>query len=305
MTSADVVGTAAHAPTRPAPGVVRVLSRAEAPNEVLLVRRRSRHLVILKRLRAELEHREDLVLRLEQERRILALLGGQAGLVALDSPPLPYPNSLTLRFLGGGSLRERINGGRTGLSRVDSAVGVTLDVLRTLSHLHRHQVIHRDINPANVVFDGNDRAWLIDLSVAAMGCPARGLPAGWEEGRVGTIPYTAPEAVMQPAAPAHPSVDLYGIGVMLWEMITGQRPFERRADEAPVAFARRVADSRLPHAALLAHRAGPNVTRVVSALLAPSPSERPQSADEVAATLRSTMPNEAQQSRAPGRPVRL
>jgi serine/threonine protein kinase len=159
---------------------------------------------------------------------------------------------------------------------LDVIARVGADVIGALSHLHRHDVVHRDINPTNIVFDASGSAWLIDLSVAAVGQPARGLPDGWEEERVGTIPYTAPEALLNPAAPAHPTLDIYGLGVMLWEMATGTRPFERSVEERVEDFAERLTTTGVPRSADLERRAGAAFADLVSAMLDPSPAMRPE-----------------------------
>ena len=243
---------------------------------MLLVRQASGRLVVLKRVRPDLRHREDLVLRHAQEARILRDLGGRHGLVGLADSYVDGDDSFLLEHLDGGTLRERIDALPAGaLSPISLVARVAADVGEALSHLHDHDVVHRDVNPTNIVFDRADNAWLIDLSVAAVGRPARGLSAEWEEGRVGTLPYSAPEAILAPNEPAHPSADWYALGVVLCELITGARPFERRPDETPEQFARRVIGSEPPSAAVLS-RVGPELAGRVSAMLSPNPGMRGQ-----------------------------
>jgi len=255
--------------------LVRVLSRDGAPNEVLLVRRSSGRLSVLKRVRPELRGREDLVLRLDQERRLLTLLGGQHGLVGVDDVA-SEPGSLFVRFLDGGTLRDRVDGCRSADSLTTELIGrVATQLVAAVRRLHDHDVIHRDINPTNIVFDSSHRVWLIDLSVAAVGRPARGLPVGWEEARVGTIPYSAPETILHPGLPVLPSVDIYSIGVVFWEMATVTRPFEQEVDESPEEFARRVRAAAAPHSAEIAKRLGRRFANLVHRMLDPTPSSRP------------------------------
>ena len=246
---------------------------------MLVVRRESGSLAVIKRVRAGLEAREDLLIRIDQERLLLRSLGGRCGLVALDEPPLGDSRSITLRFLEGGTLRTALE--TNGRLDVDATMGVAGDVLGALGHLHSAGVIHRDVNATNVVFDAGGRAWLIDLSVAAFGSPPRGLPPEWEEERVGTLPYTAPEAILDPRATPHPTLDLFALGVTLWESFTGTRPFERAEDEPPDAFARRVLSSRLPDETILVRHAGTRIASAVLGLLERLPSMRPQSVAEV------------------------
>jgi serine/threonine protein kinase len=255
--------------------LVRVLSRDGAPNEVLLVRRPSGRLAVLKRVRPELRSREDLVLRLDQERRLLTLLGGQHGLVGIEDAA-SEPGSLFVRFLGGGTLRDRLDGSR-GFDPLTNEVirGVAAQLVAAVGRLHDHDVIHRDINPTNIVFDSDGGAWLIDLSVAAVGRPARGLPVGWEEARVGTIPYSAPETILHPSLPVLPSVDIYSTGVVFWEMASTTRPFERAIDESRELFARRVQATAAPQSTQIARRMGRRFADLVRGMLDPIPSNRP------------------------------
>jgi serine/threonine protein kinase len=269
--------------------LVRVLSRDGAPNEVLLVRRPSGRLAVLKRVRRELRDREDLVLRLDQERRLLGRLGGQHGLVELEDIDAE-PGSLFVRFLDGGTLRDRIDGCRGSDLLPSALVGqVATQLVAAVRQLHDHDVIHRDINPTNIVFDSGGGAWLIDLSVAAVGRPARGLPVGWEEARVGTIPYSAPETILHPGLPVLPSVDIYSTGVVFWEMATGTRPFEQEVDESPEAFARRVRAAAAPHSTEIARRLGRRFADLVHGMLDPTPSNRPEEIAVVSRELESAL----------------
>ncbi len=268
--------------------VVRVLSRDGAPNEVLLVRRPSGHLAVLKRVSPELRDREDVALRLNQERRLLARLGGRHGLVGLDDDATEPP-SLLVRYLSGGSLRECIDRHAPGLLPPDLVARVAIELSAAVRHLHDHAVIHRDVNPTNIMFDSSGRTWLIDLSVAAVGRPAKALPDGWEEGRIGTIPYAAPETILHAEAPVLASVDIYSLGVVFWEMVTRSRPFERGAAESPDRFARRVTSASRTVPTDVANRMGSRFADLVSRMVDASAAMRPESMAVVERELRSAL----------------
>ena len=103
---------------------------------------------------------------------------------------------------------------------------VFVDILRGLSHAHRHGIVHRDLKPGNVMItfqDGRYMAKIIDFGVARMMTS----PMSDEEKNriVGTAAYISPEEVMDPEKVC-PASDLYSLGVMLYEASCGRRPFE-------------------------------------------------------------------------------
>ncbi|MEZ4367296.1 MAG: serine/threonine-protein kinase [Kofleriaceae bacterium] len=97
------------------------------------------------------------------------------------------------------------------------AVGVVLDACDALAHLHAHDLVHGDVNLANLVVDDDGRAMVCDLGVARR--------AG-EPGPVrGTHAYMAPEQVR--GEPWTPATDVFALGVVLWELVAGARLFQR------------------------------------------------------------------------------
>ena len=216
--------------------IVRELSHSASPHEVALARDAAGTAVVLKRLRASHRHREDLGLRLELEADVLREIGGRRGvvrLVALEQSPF----AIVLEYVSGGSLADRVRDVRDRRSGmpVARALGVARDLLEAIGYLHDHAVVHRDVKPSNILFDGDRTVRLIDFGVAARADPGRGgrrygLPPDWVEERVGTLPYAAPESVSDPSGPATPAQDVYAAGVVLYEMLAGAPPF---ASESP------------------------------------------------------------------------
>ncbi|HEX6861839.1 MAG TPA: serine/threonine-protein kinase, partial [Thermoanaerobaculia bacterium] len=164
---------------------------------------------------------------------------------------------------------------RIGRLPADRAIGIALQLCGGLAAIHDAGVLHRDLKPSNVMIDARGRARITDFGVAAL---AGELRAG--EARAGTLAYMAPEQ----AASGEVSVrsDLYSLGLVLYEMCTGQRPFEGPVLVDPTRSpmrARPVAPSNL------AADIHPLVERAILRCLERDPRDRPPSAVAVARAL--------------------
>ena len=113
---------------------------------------------------------------------------------------------------------------------------LSLELLEALSYIHSRDVLHRDLKPENVLLyrgdDGLRHAWLADLGLANAGATL----ARKKGRREGTPGYMSPEQQMGLPREYSPSTDLYAVGVMLWEVVTGSRPFadDQTAMNAPL-----------------------------------------------------------------------
>jgi serine/threonine protein kinase len=101
------------------------------------------------------------------------------------------------------------------------AARVVAEVAEALGHAHAHGYVHRDIKPANILLDGSGRAYLTDFGIAVV-----------EEellkdvGAAGTLPYMAPEQLDDGLGRADHRADIYALGVVFYELLTGRRPFQ-------------------------------------------------------------------------------
>jgi eukaryotic-like serine/threonine-protein kinase len=115
---------------------------------------------------------------------------------------------------------------------VERARAVALDVLEALDYAHAAGVIHRDVKPQNVMIDSAGRAKVGDFGIARLIGPEPGaLVLTATGGVVGTPAYMPPEALA--GAPPDPRTDVYAVGVLLHEMVTGRRPAGRASGLAP------------------------------------------------------------------------
>ena len=104
----------------------------------------------------------------------------------------------------------------------ERAIGITLGILETLAYIHSHGVVHRDLKPENIMVDPQDHVKLIDFGIAgAEG--SRRLTFAKLTAAMGTPDYISPEQVKSKRGDARS--DIYAVGVMLYEMLTGQVPF--------------------------------------------------------------------------------
>ena len=108
------------------------------------------------------------------------------------------------------------------------AIDIAIEVAWGLHEAHEHQVIHRDVHPLNVFITRLGEVKVLDFSLAKI------IPAGLETTRdnraKGTLPYMAPEHLRQ--AQPTPQFDVFGLGILLWQMLVGRTPFDGCPDNA-------------------------------------------------------------------------
>jgi hypothetical protein len=160
-----------------------------------------------------------------------------AALEALDHPGIvgvrghgeldgcPY---LVLECVDGGSLADAL--ATSGPTSPERAAAVGAALAEALDHAHAHGIVHRDVKPSNVLLDGGDRPRLADFGVARVdggeGLTATGFT-------VGTAAYLAPEQVR--GEPVGPAADVYSLGLVVLELLTGTRAFPGSGLTAAVA----------------------------------------------------------------------
>ncbi len=174
------------------------------------------------------------------------------------------------RYMPGGDVEGLLAaaGGRLEVSR---AVEIAADVTRALEHAHARGIVHRDLKPANVWIDDDGRARLGDFGLSTTEARAR-VSGGT---LVGTVAYLPPEQALGEAA--GPKSDLYSLGGLFYEMLTGQPPFP--GDDVVSIISQHLHADPVPPS-----RHNPQVPealdRVVLGLLAKRPEDRPESATE-------------------------
>jgi serine/threonine protein kinase len=181
---------------------------------------------------------------------------------------------LVMEYLRGETLLERL--ARDGLFNQRTALRVALQIAEGLRHLHKQDIIHRDIKPENIFLcrveqEGRRRtlAKIIDFGLAR---PLIDDAEVDESERAGTPEFAAPEQ-FQGAGPV-PSMDIYALGVLLFEMVTGQMAFEGTPEEV---VKRKMLSPPPSPADRLDRPLDPNITRLITRVMAVDPAVRPQS----------------------------
>jgi beta-lactam-binding protein with PASTA domain/predicted Ser/Thr protein kinase len=182
---------------------------------------------------------------------------------------------IAMEYLDGRSLKELIVA--RGPAPIHIAIDYARQILAAIRFAHRHGIVHRDIKPHNVLVDGEGRLKVTDFGIARAGA-SQMTEAG---SIIGTAQYLSPEQAK--GAPVDQSSDLYSVGVVLYELLTGVVPF---SGETPVEIAMKHL-SRIPDPPSSKRAEIPrDLDLVVMRALAKDPSERYQSADEMDADLR-------------------
>jgi eukaryotic-like serine/threonine-protein kinase len=182
---------------------------------------------------------------------------------------------IVMEFVGGETLTDFLR--RRGPLDPAVAAGIAAQVARALDHAHERGVVHRDVKPGNILIDSSGTAKLADFGIATSLIHQERLT---EVGQVlGTIAYLAPERVAGEAAT--PASDLYALGVVLYEMLTGRVPFDADTPGAMIAAQQ---DGRFEAPSRIAH-VPPALEAIVLQALSTDPTERGESAEAFARRL--------------------
>ncbi|HEV2592547.1 MAG TPA: serine/threonine-protein kinase [Gaiellaceae bacterium] len=232
--------------------------------------------------------------RFTREALAAARVSGEAGSVTIfDVGEWNDRPFIVMEYLDGGSLQDVMREGSQPPRRVLPWLEQTA---RALDHAHEQGVVHRDVKPANLLLDAQDRVHVADFGVAT----AAGLATLTQTGTIiGTAGYLSPEQAQ--GWESTPASDRYGLAVVAFELLTGSRPFEN-ANQAAEAAAH--VNAAIPSASQRARDLPPQVDAVFERALAKNPDNRFSSCGEFVAALRAALDDAAGATRpTPMRPV--
>ncbi len=225
------------------------------------------------------EHRK-LLARFEREKRLLEELGVEAGFVPLlesgEAPQGPY---LVMPFIEGGTLRDRL---RRGPLSVEDTAKLGRALAAALARAHAAGIVHRDLKPENILFTPEGQPLIADLGLAKHfrydDPDNRSVSLSNAGTAIGTLGYMAPEQ-MKNAKAAGPEVDVWALGTVLYECLTGAPPF--RAQSALEVVRKATSGEREP----LPRSVPAWLRAVVDRALSPRPGERFAAGSEMATAI--------------------
>ncbi len=231
--------------------------------------------VAFKVLREEYEEDPEYKERFKREAEVCRKLGHPNIVNLIDAGDVGGVSYIAMEYVDGQTLKELIN--QSGSIPQEDAVRYTLQILAALGHAHQRGIIHRDVKPQNVMISRSGQIKVGDFGIAGM-ADTKTLTT---DGNVmGSVHYFSPEQAK--GMKATTASDLYSVGVILYEMLTGHVPFEGET-AVSVAMMHLMEE---PKPVEQQAKVSPAVAMIVRRSLKKLPQERYQSADAMARDLR-------------------
>ena len=194
--------------------------------------------VAVKVLPHELLHADhQFRLRFEREAKIIAQLEHSAIVPVYDVGEAEGQPYFVMRYMNGGSLSERI---KSSVFSIDEAVKILEVIAPGLDEAHSKGIVHRDIKPSNILFDKRGNPYISDFGIAKLTQAQSGSVTG--SAIIGTPAYMAPEQAQGEEVDGR--ADIYALGIILFEMLTGKQPYEA---DTPMAVAIKHITDPVPH----------------------------------------------------------
>ena len=232
--------------------------------------------VLAERYAADVGIRE----RFKREALAAARLSGEPGAITIfDVGEWDERPFIVMEYLSGGSLEDRLE--RDGAEPPERALAWLEQAATALDAAHRHGIVHRDVKPANLILNERGEVRVADFGIAS----AADMDSMTLTGTVlGTAGYLSPEQAE--GERATPASDLYSLAVVAYELLSGERPFER---DSPTAEAAAHVNSPVPSIAERCKNLPPEIDRVFQRALSKDPQRRQRSATAFVAELRDVL----------------
>ncbi len=227
--------------------------------------------VALKVLRAEMSEDDEFILRFRREAKSVASLSHPNIVNIYDVGEDSGLYFIIMELVEGETLRDKLRA--MGRLPVSEALSISSKICQGLSHAHARRIIHRDIKPQNILLTAQGDVKVADFGIArALG----GVSTTSRDVVVGSAPYISPEQAKNGTVSTRS--DLYSLGVVLYEMLTGKPPF---AGDSPVAVAYQHVQAQVPKLAEACPDIPTEVDRLVQKALSKEPEKRFSSAEDM------------------------
>ncbi|NWF64296.1 MAG: serine/threonine protein kinase [Chloroflexi bacterium] len=230
--------------------------------------------VAIKVLPREMMHDPQFRSRFEREIKMIAQLEHPSIVPVYDVGEEDEQPYFVMRFMMGGSLSNMIEQGSIPLAETAQIIG---KIAQGLAYAHRKGIIHRDLKPDNILFDENGEPFISDFGVAKLSESTSNLTGS---GVIGTPAYMSPEQAQ--GAPIDMRSDVYGLGVIVYQMLTGRQPYS--ADTPMGVVVKHITDP-VPEILTVLPNLPPEVDRVIKTAMAKNRDERYSNTIELAKAL--------------------
>ena len=190
--------------------------------------------VAVKVLRQEFMHDPDLVRRFKNESKAISLLNHPNIVKVYDVSVSDHLQYIVMEYVDGMTLREYLNE-RGGKLTSRETVHFISQILKALDHAHHNGVVHRDIKPQNIMLLDNGQLRMMDFGIARISRAENQLSGGKA---MGSVHYISPEQAKGDETDF--TSDLYSVGVMMYEMLSGHLPFD--ADDVVEVAIKQISD---------------------------------------------------------------
>jgi len=237
--------------------------------------------VAVKIMHAHLANDEAFVSRFIKEAKATAALS-HPNIVSIQDqgwnqggPPAVF---IVMELVEGTTLRDLLN--ESSPLRIEQAFQIINPVLSALSAAHKIGIIHRDIKPENILISRDGRIKVADFGLARNTSMAQTMTA---ESSVilGSVSYLSPEQVQRGVADSRS--DIYAIGILIFEMLTGSKPYD---GETPIQIAYRHVNDRIPELVKIKSDIPKNLSDLIFSATSPNPDLRPRDAEELLNSMR-------------------
>ena len=231
--------------------------------------------VAIKVLPSQLAESKEFATRFQQEARIIAKLEHPHILPVFDYGESDGIAYFVMRYLEAGTLKEKMEAGRPlPLNEIDRIFNQLADAL---SYAHSHGIVHRDLKPANALIDSYGNIFLTDFGIAKL-LESASPRLTQTDAIMGTPAYISPEQAQ--AQPVDQRSDIYSLGIILYEMVTGRVPF---VADTPLAIIFKHVSDPLPLPSSIKPDIPASIEQVILKALAKDPRDRFSTAAEFAA----------------------